>query len=296
MARPEAPLTPSSRCSDPVVRPRQERWPALWPNPMSDPADSMDTVTTTDQRAPGDVRPAAPSAHSVAGATARPPRLRAFAHARVGGLPRPFWVLWSGTLINRIGYMVEPFLAYYLTGVRGLSLATTGAILAVSGAGSIVSQLVSGSLSDRIGCRAVLTLGMLANAAALIGLGYSRGLVPITAATLLFGLTIDMYRPASSAPVAELVPPTERPRAYGLLFWAVNLGFSVAMVLGGMLARAGFLWLFWADAVTCAIFGLIVWRWAPDSRPEPIKSAGRQDGFGKVLRDTVMAGYLCITL
>ena len=246
---------------------------------MSDPADSMDTVTTTDQRAPGDVRPAAPSAHSVAGATARPPRLRAFAHARVSGLPRPFWVLWSGTLINRIGYMVEPFLAYYLTGVRGLSLATTGAILAVSGAGSVVSQLVSGSLSDRIGRREMLTLGMLANAAALIGLGYSRGLVSILAATLLFGLTIDVYRPASSALVADLVPPAERPRAYGLLFWAVNLGFSVAMVLGGTLARSGFQWLFWADAGTCAVVGALAWRGLPSGSPGRARAAkARESG------------------
>ena len=40
------------------------------------------------------------------------PRLRAFTRAKVGGLPGPFWLLWSGTPINRIGYLVEPFLAY----------------------------------------------------------------------------------------------------------------------------------------------------------------------------------------
>jgi MFS family permease len=278
---------------------------------MSDPPDNMGTVTTTDQRAPGDVRPAA----TAAGATARLPRLRAFTHARVGGLPRPFWVLWSGTLINRIGYMVEPFLAYYLTGVRGLSLAATGAILAVSGAGSVVSQLVSGSLSDRIGRREMLTLGMLANAAALIGLGYSRGLVSILAATLLFGLTIDVYRPASSALVADLVPPAERPRAYGLLFWAVNLGFSVAMVLGGTLARSGFQWLFWADAGTCAVVGVLAWRGLPSGSPAraraakaresgptaPLARSGRLTGSrGRALlgfaRDRVMIAYLALSL
>ena len=42
----------------------------------------------------------------------RMPRLRAFTRAKVGGLPGPFWLLWSGTPINRIGYLVEPFLAY----------------------------------------------------------------------------------------------------------------------------------------------------------------------------------------
>jgi len=205
----------------------------------------------------------------VAAAEYRVPRLRAFTQAKVGGLPGPFWLLWSGTLINRIGYLVEPFLAYYLTAVRGLPLTTTGVVLAMSGVGSIAAELVSGVLSDRLGRRAVLTFGMLANAAALIGLGYSRGLAAIVVATLIFGATIDLYRPASAALVADLIPPADRPRAYGLLFWAVNLGFSVAMVLGGALARSGFMWLFWVDAGTCAAMGGIAWLWLPRDRPPP---------------------------
>src|SRR5688572_1533516 len=32
----------------------------------------------------------------------------------VGGLPRAYWFLWSGTLINRIGSFVMPMLAVYL--------------------------------------------------------------------------------------------------------------------------------------------------------------------------------------
>jgi len=67
--------------------------------------------------------------------------------------------------------------------------------------------------------------------------------------------------------VADLVPPRERPRAYGLIFWAVNLGFSIAMVLGGVLAQRGFIWLFWADALTCLAFALIVLRAIPETRP-----------------------------
>ena len=67
--------------------------------------------------------------------------------------------------------------------------------------------------------------------------------------------------------VADLVPPADRPRAYGLLFWAINLGFSIAMVVGGVLAQRGFIWLFWADALTCVGFGLLVLRAVPETRP-----------------------------
>lgn len=235
----------------------------------------------------------------------------AFVRAQVGGLPGPFWLLFSGTFINRIGYLVEPFLAYYLTGVRGLSLATTGAVLAMSGAGSIAGQLFSGALSDRIGRRAMLTVGMLANAAALIGLGYSRGLAAIVTVTLIFGMTIDLYRPAAAALVADVVPPADRPRAYGLVFWAVNLGFSIAMVLGGTLARSGFVWLFWADAGTCAVTGAMAWLWLPRDRPDRARPAAPRPGteagragtasrwrrrLAGFLGDPVMLAYLALTL
>ena len=219
-----------------------------------------------------------------------------FARAQAGGLPRAFWALWSGTLVNRIGYLVEPFLAYYLTGHRGLSVTSAGTVIAASGLGSVLSQLVAGAATDRIGRRATLTLGMVANAASLIALGYASGFATIIAVTFLFGVTVDIYRPASQALVADLVAPAHRARAYGLLFWAVNLGFSVAMVLGGVLARVGFQWLFWADAVTCVAFGVLVWRLVPATVPGPDRAAGRREGFGAVLRDAVMAGYLCCTL
>jgi MFS family permease len=216
--------------------------------------------------------------------------------AKPGGLPRAFWALWAGTLINRIGYLVEPFLAYYLTGHRGLSVTTTGVILAGSGLGSVVSQLTAGAAADRFGRRATLTLGMLATGASLIGLGYARGTAVIFAATFAFGVTVNVYWPAAQALVADLVPPAGRSRAYGLLFWAINLGFSLAMVLGGMLARLGFQWLFWADAVTCVAFGLLVWRLVPGTRPPRRQPGDGRDGFRAVLRDRVMACYLLLTL
>lgn len=216
--------------------------------------------------------------------------------SRLGGLPRPFWVLWGGMLANRIGFLVEPFLALYLSTARGLSLAATGTVLAANGAGAVFSAILGGMLADRIGRRATLTSGMLANAAALITLGYVHGFSSLLAATFLLGLTIDLYRPASSAVVADLLPPAERARAFGLLFWAVNLGFSIAMVLGGMLARAGFIWLFWCDAGTCAVFAMLVWRAVPETSPRRHGGSREPGGFLAVLRDPLMVCYVLLTL
>ncbi|MEV5709338.1 MFS transporter [Actinoallomurus sp. NPDC052274] len=221
-------------------------------------------------------------------------RLPAFLYTRVGGLPRGFWALWTGNFVNRLGTMVEPFLAFYLTGVRGLSVGATGLVLALFGLGSIVSQLVGGVLADRIGRRATLTGGMLATAAAMLALGYTTATPALIALVFVLGLTIDAFRPASQALLADLVGPAERARAFGLLFWAINLGFAVAMVLGGTLSRAGFSWLFWIDAATCVMCGVLVWRAVPETRgPRAEREPG---GLVDVLRDRVAVGSVLVVL
>jgi MFS family permease len=216
----------------------------------------------------------------------------AFLHTRIGGLPRAFWALWAGSFVNRLGTMVEPFLAFYLTGVRGLSLTATGAVLALFGLGSVVSQVVGGVLADRIGRRATLAGGMLATAAAMLALGHATAIPVVVAAVFVLGVTIDIYRPASQALLADLVGPADRARAFGLLFWAINLGFAVAMVLGGTLTRAGFSWLFRVDAGTCAIYAVLVLRAVPETRAR--RAEREPGGFADVLRDRVAVGSVLI--
>ncbi|MBO2446243.1 MFS transporter [Actinomadura barringtoniae] len=215
-------------------------------------------------------------------------RVAAFLQPRVGGFPRSFWTLWAGTLLNRLGTMVEPFLGLYLTTARGLSLGEAGIVMAIFGTGSIVGQLIGGSMADRIGRRATLSFSMVATGLSMLALGYAQSVPAVVAAAVALGLTIDMYRPASDAMVADLISPAERPRAYGLLFWAINLGFTFSMVLGGTLARQGYLTLFWIDAVTCVLFGVLVWRALPETRPDKSKDDGEPGGFKDVLRDRLM--------
>ncbi|WP_043638239.1 MDR family MFS transporter [Nonomuraea candida] len=216
-----------------------------------------------------------------------------FLRSKIGGLPRPFWALWGGTLVNRLGTMVMPFTGVYLTQSRGLSVAAAGLVMGVFGAGSLLSQLLAGVLTDRIGRRATLAGGMLATAVFMLALGYSTSLPAILASMFALGLVIDVYRPASNALVADLVSPEERPRAYGLLFWGINLGYSVGMTAGGWLAELGFTWLFWIDAVSCVVFAVLVWRAVPETRPRERHETG---GFGLVLRDRVMVGFTLVML
>lgn len=215
---------------------------------------------------------------------------------RPSGLPRLFWVLWSGILVNRFGTVVEPFLGIYLVAVRGFAVTAAGGVLAIYALGLIMSQILGGLLTDMLGRWPTLTLGMLANACSLLTLGYLTAAPALAAAAFAAGATIDIYKPAALALVADLVPAAGRPRAYALISWAANLGFSAAMLGGGMLAQAGFRWLFWADALTCVAFAVLAWRAMPATRPRPRAHDSSPGGFGDVLRDRVMAAFALAAL
>src|SRR6185295_4712923 len=83
-------------------------------------------------------------------------------------------------------------------------------------------------------------------------------------------------RPAANATVADLVPPADRPRAFNLYYWAVNLGFSIASVLAGVMADVSYFWLFAGDAATTFACGLLMWRKVPETQPHRASGSGER--------------------
>ena len=66
--------------------------------------------------------------------------------SRVGGLPGAFWALWSGSLVNRLGQFVLPFLSLFLTHSRGYSVALVERDDFGQGTSSRSSKMVHGGL------------------------------------------------------------------------------------------------------------------------------------------------------
>jgi MFS family permease len=205
---------------------------------------------------------------------------------RVGGLPRPFWAIFAGTLVNRLGSFVLPFLSLFLTRGRGYSVGEAGLVLTAMGLGSAISQPIGGGLADHIGRRRTMVLGLVASGVTLLAVGAAQGLPMLCASALVYGVAADLYRPASQAAIADLVDEGLRPRAYALIFWALNLGFAVATLLGGVLADRGYWLLFVGDAATSIGFAAIVLRLVPETRPE--RHGGDPGSLRDVLRDRLM--------
>lgn len=221
-----------------------------------------------------------------------------------GGLPRAFWTLWAGALVNRIGTFVVPFLALYLTERRGMPVSRAGLVVSLYGLGAAASAPVGGWLADRVGRRATMVGALAFGGASMIGLGLAERTEVIAPATLLVGFLGEMYRPGLVAAVGDLVPAADRVRAFGLVYWAVNLGFAVALSLGGLLASVSYLLLFLADGTTTLVFAFFVWRWVPETlpghgAPRPVGRAGeRRSLFAGLLapyRDRVFLAFLGLT-
>jgi MFS family permease len=230
------------------------------------------------------------------------PRLRtgrwgAFLARRTDGLPAPFWWLWLGTLVNRAGTFVEPFFVLYLTGPRAESIRTAGVVVMIWGVGALLSQPLGGFLTDRFGRRATLAASLAATAASLIALGAARSLALVAGLGFVLGVVGDMYRPAATAAIADVVADEHRERAYALQFWAVNLGFSVASVGAGVLLHFGFGTLFVIDALTTLAFGLLALRFVPETRPGGDADPARLADPLRVLRtDRLLLGATLIML
>ena len=199
--------------------------------------------------------------------------LRATFAAVGAAVPRSYWYVWWGTLVNRLGGFIVPMLTIYLTTVRKLSVAEAGGIVSVFGAGQVAASIVGGQMSDRLGRRITMVISLFGGAIAMAILGFTRDIVSMTVMIGVLGFVGDLYRPAVMAFVADVVPNEQRVNAYGLLYWVINLGFAFAAVVGGLLAEVDFTMLFVADAITMAIYGVIVLVAVPETRPPRVAKA-----------------------
>ncbi len=227
-------------------------------------------------------------------------RTRRAAGTAFGGLPGAFWWIWLGTLVNRIGSFVLPLLAFYLTGPMHRSAAFAGLVAALYGVGASVSGVVGGVLADRIGRKPTLVASLGANAVSIVALGYARSSLWLCLGALTVGLVTNAFRPAMSAMIADIVPAAQRVRAYGLNYWAINIGFAIASLSIGLVVAFGYLALFYADAASTLLCVLLISIFVRDTTPHLVAGSRDQDGpapadgLSTVLRDRTFVIFVAV--
>jgi MFS family permease len=142
--------------------------------------------------------------------------------------------------------------------------------------------IAGGSFTDRLGPRSTIAVGMIGNAALLIVMLYVGSYPGLLSTAALVGALSQLYRPASAALLAEMIPQQRQVMIFAIYRLALNLGTTVAPLIGAALVAVSYQMLFWGEAVTSLGYAVIVLLALPRRRPaRPGMSTGGAAGAGR---------------
>lgn len=215
-------------------------------------------------------------------------------------------LLFLAVLVDLIGFgIVLPVLPFYASdfGASGLE---TGLLYATYSLVQLVMAPLWGRISDRVGRRPVIIVGLLGSALAYTVFARADSLALLFLSRAVGGIGGSTI-PVAQAYIADVTPPGHRASGLGLIGAAFGLGFVVGPALGGILhglspgspAAPGY-----TAAALCLSNALAALIWLPESRRPGIPRARSRFNLGAALAEAgksrqirlILAGYLCITM
>ncbi|MDD3559264.1 MAG: MFS transporter, partial [Melioribacteraceae bacterium] len=149
------------------------------------------------------------------------------------GLPRNVWLISIGSLINRAGTMVLPFLALYLTQGLNYSVSESGIVIASYGIGSLICAPLAGRLSDNIGSLKLMKYSLLLSGAVFLLYSFVTSYYLLIVISIVLAIISESFRPESMAFISDQTTPKQRKTAFALYRLAINAGMSIGPVAGG---------------------------------------------------------------
>lgn len=169
-------------------------------------------------------------------------------------------------LFNMLFWMYFPFIAIYFSNTLGNQAA--GLLMSIPPVVSMAGSLIGGSLADSLGRRPVMLAGAFLQALmfALFALSPSPWLDFIAYIGIGFGGAI--YRPPSSAMVADLVPEKDRRQVFATFTTAKNFGAILGPAIGAILFFQYRKELLWTCTAVLLLYGMIIFLVVRETRPK----------------------------
>jgi len=215
------------------------------------------------------------------------------------GLSREIWLLSFVTFINRAGAMVIPFLSLYLEDEKGFTLPQVGWIMTSFGVGSLAGTWMGGKLTDSIGFYKVITCSLFLGGLGFIGLQYMDTFYGLCFGVFTLIFVADSYRPAIFVACDTYSKPANVTRSIALIRLAINLGFIIGPVAGGIIiARISYTSLFWIDGITCVLASILIFILLKpkEARKKAKTAVVTKEGVSPYRNKTYMLFFLIMVL
>ena len=178
-------------------------------------------------------------------------------------MPRSLVVLFLTIFVSLIGFgIIIPLLPFYAQ-TFGASPTTIGLLFASFSLAQFVAAPILGDLSDRWGRRPVLVLSLLGTVLSFTLLALAHTLTLLFIARVVDGLSGGNITTAR-AYIADVTPPEDRAKNYGLIGAAFGLGFILGPALGGALSHISYTAPIWAAVVLSAAAAVLAYAWLPE--------------------------------
>ena len=191
-----------------------------------------------------------------------------------------------------------PFLMLYVTRKFDVSVAQAGVFLGLFSLADAVGRVLGGALTDRLGRKLMLILGLAASASTSLLMGWANSIELFYGSALIVGLFASTGTPAQQAMIADLLPEERRSGGFGIIRVAFNLGVATGAALGGLLAARSYTLLFISDAIISLLTAGIVILMMHETRPVPGRAGPAQmtvrasGGYLDVLRDATFMLFI----
>ena len=215
-------------------------------------------------------------------------------------------VLFLVTMIDMIGFgIVIPFLTYLVEDLAIDQNITSigiwvGLLMTSYSAAQFLFSPIWGGLSDRIGRRPVLMIGLVGNTVFFTMFGLANTLLMALAARFLAGV-FNGNIAVARAYIGDVSTPKQLATRMGLIGAAFGLGFTIGPFLGGELSSPASRWDLFADSIfetypyllpcllasVLSIFSLLLaFRYLPESLAPESRSKRASQSWSSTMKDT----------
>lgn len=174
--------------------------------------------------------------------------------------------------IGLIAPVLPPLVVEFLDGDTARAAEIYGVFATAWAAMQFIFSPILGALSDRFGRRPIVLLSVTGLGLDYILMALAPSLGWLFVGRVISGITSASFSTAA-AYIADVTPPEQRAKSFGLIGAAFGIGFILGPALGGLLGAVQPRLPFWVSAALClssALYGLFV---LPESLPRERRRA-----------------------